>query len=91
MVILIRTRSPLTKPYERYYEPSLSTISARLAQSVERETLNLKVAGSTPASGSIPDAPSQKVLRTNFFASRGFFGFFFHFLLPFVAISRTSH
>ncbi|KAI1812046.1 hypothetical protein GGS20DRAFT_48492 [Poronia punctata] len=29
---------------------------ARLAQSVERETLNLKVAGSTPASGSIPDA-----------------------------------
>ncbi|KAH8164956.1 hypothetical protein CIB48_g3307 [Xylaria polymorpha] len=31
-------------------------ISARLAQSVERETLNLKVAGSTPASGSIPDA-----------------------------------
>lgn len=27
---------------------------ARLAQSVERETLNLKVAGSTPASGSIP-------------------------------------
>ncbi|KAI1186703.1 hypothetical protein F5B17DRAFT_351608 [Nemania serpens] len=30
--------------------------SARLAQSVERETLNLKVAGSTPASGSIPDA-----------------------------------
>jgi hypothetical protein len=24
---------------------------ARLAQSVERETLNLKVAGSTPASG----------------------------------------
>ncbi|KAI1807529.1 hypothetical protein F4811DRAFT_476775 [Daldinia bambusicola] len=32
------------------------TNSARLAQSVERETLNLKVAGSTPASGSIPDA-----------------------------------
>ena len=30
--------------------------AARLAQSVERETLNLKVAGSTPASGSIPDA-----------------------------------
>ncbi|KAI3325749.1 hypothetical protein HD806DRAFT_455925 [Xylariaceae sp. AK1471] len=29
---------------------------ARLAQSVERETLNLKVAGSTPALGSIPDA-----------------------------------
>ncbi len=27
-------------------------IAARLAQSVERETLNLKVAGSTPASGS---------------------------------------
>ncbi|KAI1483677.1 hypothetical protein F4774DRAFT_405682 [Daldinia eschscholtzii] len=32
------------------------TPDARLAQSVERETLNLKVAGSTPASGSIPDA-----------------------------------
>ncbi|KAI1758273.1 hypothetical protein F4782DRAFT_19143 [Xylaria castorea] len=31
-------------------------VAARLAQSVERETLNLKVAGSTPASGSIPDA-----------------------------------
>ncbi|KAI8625521.1 hypothetical protein F5Y19DRAFT_479437 [Xylariaceae sp. FL1651] len=31
-------------------------VHARLAQSVERETLNLKVAGSTPASGSIPDA-----------------------------------
>ncbi|KAI0406705.1 hypothetical protein F4802DRAFT_557193 [Xylaria palmicola] len=30
--------------------------NARLAQSVERETLNLKVAGSTPALGSIPDA-----------------------------------
>ena len=29
---------------------------ARLAQSVERETLNLKVVGSTPTSGSIPDA-----------------------------------
>ena len=28
--------------------------SARLAQSVERETLNLKVVGSTPTSGSIP-------------------------------------
>ena len=34
--------------------------SARLAQSVERETLNLKVAGSTPASGSIPDASSSE-------------------------------
>ena len=30
-------------------------ITARLAQSVERETLNLKVVGSTPTSGSIPD------------------------------------
>ena len=33
-----------------------NSLNARLAQSVERETLNLKVAGSTPASGSIPDA-----------------------------------
>ncbi|KAI0435651.1 hypothetical protein F4803DRAFT_296098 [Xylaria telfairii] len=39
-------------------------ISARLAQSVERETLNLKVAGSTPASGSIPDA-SQLTRSSN--------------------------
>ncbi|KAK3367622.1 hypothetical protein B0H63DRAFT_84523 [Podospora didyma] len=31
-----------------------SKILARLAQSVERETLNLKVVGSTPTSGSIP-------------------------------------
>ncbi|KAI0395844.1 hypothetical protein F5Y17DRAFT_168022 [Xylariaceae sp. FL0594] len=37
---------------------------ARLAQSVERETLNLKVAGSTPASGSIPDA-SQSTGNSN--------------------------
>ena len=34
--------------------------NARLAQSVERETLNLKVAGSTPASGSNPDALHTK-------------------------------
>jgi hypothetical protein len=33
---------------------------ARLAQSVERETLNLKVAGSTPASGSIPGVVFSK-------------------------------
>ena len=37
-----------------------SNLSARLAQSVERETLNLKVAGSTPASGSIPDVALKK-------------------------------
>ncbi|KAH8908076.1 hypothetical protein BR93DRAFT_593413 [Coniochaeta sp. PMI_546] len=35
--------------------PQQFALKARLAQSVERETLNLKVAGSTPASGSIPD------------------------------------
>ena len=45
---------------------------ARLAQSVERETLkeflrNLKVVGSTPTSGSIPVVPS-------------FFAFFFSWL-----------
>ncbi|TDZ21851.1 hypothetical protein Cob_v004869 [Colletotrichum orbiculare MAFF 240422] len=41
------------KPYvpDPVHQPSLS---ARLAQSVERETLNLKVVGSTPTSGSIP-------------------------------------
>ena len=42
----IRARSPTT--HRRL-------ITARLAQSVERETLNLKVVGSTPTSGSIPD------------------------------------
>ncbi|KAK1977678.1 hypothetical protein LZ30DRAFT_691981 [Colletotrichum cereale] len=36
-------------------QPSKADVpSARLAQSVERETLNLKVVGSTPTSGSIP-------------------------------------
>ncbi|KAI1492490.1 hypothetical protein F5X96DRAFT_626609 [Biscogniauxia mediterranea] len=40
---------------------------ARLAQSVERETLNLKVAGSTPASGSIPDA-SLDTVRASIFS-----------------------
>ncbi|KAI0118335.1 hypothetical protein GGR51DRAFT_212641 [Nemania sp. FL0031] len=34
---------------------------ARLAQSVERETLNLKVAGSTPALGSIPNASQYQL------------------------------
>ncbi|KAI8961439.1 hypothetical protein F5Y11DRAFT_326176 [Daldinia sp. FL1419] len=53
-------RSRLTGCYtstllDIYRKKSL-TSTARLAQSVERETLNLKVAGSTPASGSIPDA-----------------------------------
>ncbi|KAI2630352.1 hypothetical protein GGS26DRAFT_107498 [Hypomontagnella submonticulosa] len=42
---------------------------ARLAQSVERETLNLKVAGSTPASGSIPDASqSTEISNPSFFS-----------------------
>ncbi|KAH8912270.1 hypothetical protein BR93DRAFT_70168 [Coniochaeta sp. PMI_546] len=50
----------------------LNSSAARLAQSVERETLNLKVAGSTPASGSIPDATSQK----GAFLLLPFFGFF---------------
>ncbi|OTA59570.1 hypothetical protein K449DRAFT_435820 [Hypoxylon sp. EC38] len=48
--------------------PVKQPITARLAQSVERETLNLKVAGSTPASGSNPDASVQQTLRTNFFS-----------------------
>ena len=37
----------------------MAAFAARLAQSVERETLNLKVVGSTPTSGSIPDVPSR--------------------------------
>ena len=42
--------------YETFYTAVCQQIitSARLAQSVERETLNLKVVGSTPTSGSIP-------------------------------------
>jgi hypothetical protein len=40
--------------------PPLQQTLARLAQSVERETLNLKVAGSTPASGSIPGVVFSK-------------------------------
>ncbi|KAK3350535.1 hypothetical protein B0H65DRAFT_90814 [Neurospora tetraspora] len=39
-------------------QQSRQLAAARLAQSVERETLNLKVVGSTPTSGSIPDVPS---------------------------------
>jgi hypothetical protein len=48
------------QPRKSQYRPSQQahplSSTARLAQSVERETLNLKVAGSTPASGSIPGA-----------------------------------
>ena len=51
---------------------------ARLAQSVERETLNLKVAGSTPASGSIPDA-SLITVGASFF----FLHYFFVVWMPF--------
>ena len=43
--------------------------NARLAQSVERETLNLKVAGSTPASGSNPDALREKPSNISSFLS----------------------
>ncbi|KAI3331587.1 hypothetical protein HD806DRAFT_529371 [Xylariaceae sp. AK1471] len=43
-----------SSPQERPQQ--IAAKSARLAQSVERETLNLKVAGSTPALGSIPNA-----------------------------------
>ncbi|KAI1489980.1 hypothetical protein F5X96DRAFT_638477 [Biscogniauxia mediterranea] len=73
---------------------------ARLAQSVERETLNLKVAGSTPASGSIPDASLITVGASFFFFSIifvfrpcGIFGgaffhyFFFH---PFPSLLSVS-
>ena len=42
--------------------------AARLAQSVERETLNLKVVGSTPTSGSIPDVSDSE--QHLFFPSR---------------------
>ena len=54
------------------YQAKLSTKTwqlpaARLAQSVERETLNLKVVGSTPTSGSIPDV-EQHLLFFAFFS-----------------------
>ncbi|KAI0909586.1 hypothetical protein F4823DRAFT_421185 [Ustulina deusta] len=49
--------------------------SARLAQSVERETLNLKVAGSTPASGSIPDASQYTEISNEFFVLHSFLFF----------------
>ncbi|KAL0469599.1 hypothetical protein QR685DRAFT_294365 [Neurospora intermedia] len=42
----------------------MAAYAARLAQSVERETLNLKVVGSTPTSGLIPDVS----IRPLFFA-----------------------
>src|SRR5690606_33435915 len=42
---------------------------AWLAQSVERETLNLKAAGSTPASGSIPYASESTRIPFFFFLS----------------------
>ena len=42
---------------------SVTTTPAWVAQSVERVTLNLKVAGSSPASGSIPEF-SQGTLNT---------------------------
>ncbi|KAI0140232.1 hypothetical protein BJ166DRAFT_542481 [Pestalotiopsis sp. NC0098] len=71
----------------RNNEPSFNNNikeSARLAQSVERETLNLKAAGSTPALGSIPDA-SQSL---RYFA---FFFAFSHFLLDMPPLTRKSH
>ncbi|KAI0866771.1 hypothetical protein F4860DRAFT_454956 [Xylaria cubensis] len=55
MLLLLDNRS-LADNYLWLPVTLFSPIRARLAQSVERETLNLKVAGSTPASGSIPDA-----------------------------------
>ena len=57
---------------------------ARLAQSVERETLNLKVAGSRPALGSIPNAPN-KVGRANFY----FYFFIFIFIFCWLLYSAT--
>ncbi|KAI1093081.1 hypothetical protein F5B19DRAFT_451981, partial [Rostrohypoxylon terebratum] len=51
--------------------------TARLAQSVERETLNLKVAGSTPASGSIPDASLPKRYFESYFFADFFTDFAF--------------
>ena len=57
--------------------------NARLAQSVERETLNLKVAGSTPASGSNPDALLSQKHHSN---SQYFFVFLSFLLIALVAV-----
>ncbi|KAK3503284.1 hypothetical protein B0T13DRAFT_125709 [Neurospora crassa] len=43
-----------------------AALAARLAQSVERETLNLKVVGSTPTSGSIPGVQTRLSFCTFF-------------------------
>ncbi|KAK1783142.1 hypothetical protein QBC45DRAFT_400888 [Copromyces sp. CBS 386.78] len=51
--------------------------TARLAQSVERETLNLKVVGSTPTSGSIPDVPGSPGQHLPFPFLRGRVSLFF--------------
>ncbi|KAK3499479.1 uncharacterized protein B0T23DRAFT_17938 [Neurospora hispaniola] len=51
---------------------AVNQITARLAQSVERETLNLKVVGSTPTSGSIPGVPKRASLFTFFSSSHSY-------------------
>ena len=59
---------------------SMAAFAARLAQSVERETLNLKVVGSTPTSGSIPDVPSRTTSPFLYFGKRLYlFGLFLLF------------
>ncbi|KAK3385277.1 hypothetical protein B0H63DRAFT_180997 [Podospora didyma] len=75
--------TPLTSP-----KSIKATNLARLAQSVERETLNLKVVGSTPTSGSIPVGEfvqmKYKTLMFCHFHSDGlmwvYLPFFCHFL-----------
>jgi hypothetical protein len=59
---------PASQPIDVLIDISDPPIEASLAQSVERETLNLKVAGSTPAWGFLfciqePEGPDLSFLR----------------------------
>jgi hypothetical protein len=55
-----------------YPKIGLSCISARLAQSVERQTLNLVVAGSSPAVGCSPKERQYFFRAFNFFIVASF-------------------
>ncbi|KAK3342598.1 hypothetical protein B0H65DRAFT_224083 [Neurospora tetraspora] len=54
----------------------MAAYAARLAQSVERETLNLKVVGSTPTSGSIPGVSKRPFFLRFCTSCFGEFSFF---------------
>ena len=82
MAVIIPKAVPIFKQMAAY--------AARLAQSVERETLNLKVVGSTPTSGSIPDVSKRPLFlrfcTSSLFEVHALFAgsFPFHLLILFV-------